>query len=149
MALICVNIVDMQNLEKQPLGYLLTRVGAALRTQVVTAVLEPLELAFPQYICLRMLSHAPGLSNAELARGANVSRQAMNIVLQRLQERGLVTRPDSVPSGRALPTELTPAGLDLLAQTDAGVAAAEDTVLANLSEPDRRELKRLLAAVGP
>ncbi|CAN5384032.1 MarR family transcriptional regulator [soil metagenome] len=133
----------------QPLGYLLNRVGAALRTQVVTTVLEPLDLAFPQYICLRMLSHESGLSNAELARGASVSRQAMNIVLQRLQDRGLVTRPDSVSSGRALPTELTQAGLDLLARTDAGVAAAERTVLANLSEPDRRELKRLLAAVRP
>ena len=138
----------MNEFADQPLGYLLTRVGAALRTQVVTTVLEPLNLAFPQYICLRMLSHEPGLSNAELARGASVSRQAMNIVLQRLEDRGLVTRPDSVSSGRALPTELTQAGLDLLARTDAGVAAAERTVLANLSEPDRRELKRLLAAVG-
>jgi DNA-binding MarR family transcriptional regulator len=138
----------MNDSADQPLGYLLTRVAAALRTQVVTTVLEPLELAFPQYICLRMLSHTSGLSNAELARGANVSRQAMNIVLQRLEDRGLVTRPGSARSGRALPTELTPAGLDLLARTDAGVDAAERTVLANLSEPDRRELKRLLAAVG-
>ncbi|WP_264066968.1 MarR family winged helix-turn-helix transcriptional regulator [Mycolicibacterium komossense] len=138
----------MSFLEGQPLGYLLSRVASALRTQVVTTVLEPLELAFPQYICLRMLSHSPGLSNAELARGANVSRQAMNIVLQRLEDRGLVTRPDSVRSGRALPAELTRAGLDLLAQVDIGVGEAERTVLANLSERDRRELKRLLAAVG-
>jgi DNA-binding MarR family transcriptional regulator len=138
----------MIEFDDQPLGYLLARVGAALRTQVVTTVLDPLDLAFQQYICLRMLSHESGLSNAELARGASVSRQAMNIVLQRLEDRGLVTRPDSVSSGRALPTELTQAGLDLLAQTDTGVAAAERTVLANLSESDRRELKRLLAAAG-
>jgi DNA-binding MarR family transcriptional regulator len=79
----------MTRLEDQPLGYLLNRVAAALRAEVVTKVLEPLDLAFPQYICLRMLSHSPGLSNAELARGANVSRQAMNLVLRGLQERGL------------------------------------------------------------
>jgi DNA-binding MarR family transcriptional regulator len=95
-----------------------------------------------------MLSHSPGLSNAELARGANVSRQAMNIVLRGLQERGLVTRPDSVPSGRSLPTELTQAALELLTSTDAGVGAAERHVLAKLSEADRRQFKRLLAAVG-
>jgi DNA-binding MarR family transcriptional regulator len=138
----------MTRLEDQPLGYLLNRVAAALRAEVVTKVLEPLDLAFPQYICLRMLSHSPGLSNAELARGTNVSRQAMNLVLRGLQERGLVTRPDSVPSGRSLPTELTQAGLDLLTSTDAGVGAAERHVLAKLGEQDRRQFKRLLAAVG-
>jgi DNA-binding MarR family transcriptional regulator len=138
----------MTRLEDQPLGYLLSRVASALRAEVVTRALEPLDLVFPQYICLRMLSHSKGMSNAELARGANVSRQAMNIVLRGLRERGLVTRPDSVPSGRSLPTELTQAGLDLLASTDAGVGAAERHVLAKLGEADRRQFKRLLAAVG-
>jgi len=138
----------MIRLEDQPLGYLLSRVFAALRTEVVVEALEPQDLAFPQYICLRILSHAPGLSNAELARDANVSRQAMNIVLRGLQDRGLVTRPHSVPSGRSLPTELTSAGVELLARTDSGVREAERRVLANLSERDRREFRRLLAAVG-
>jgi DNA-binding MarR family transcriptional regulator len=138
----------MTRLVDQPLGYLLSRVASALRAEVVTKALEPLDLAFPQYICLRMLSHSTGMSNAELARGANVSRQAMNIVLRGLQERGLVTRPASVPSGRSLPTELTQAGVDLLKGTDTGVAAAERQVLAKLSAADRRQFKRLLAAVG-
>jgi DNA-binding MarR family transcriptional regulator len=138
----------MTRLEDQPLGYLLSRVAAALRTQVVTNGLEPVNLAFPQYICLRMLSHSAGMSNAELARDAGVSRQAMNIVVRGLQERGLVTRPDSVPSGRSLPTELTQAGVDLLKRTDDGVRTAERHVLAKLSDQDRREFRRLLAAVG-
>ena len=34
----------------------------------------------------------------------------MNGVLRGLQDRGLVTRPATAPHGRALPTELTPAG---------------------------------------
>jgi DNA-binding MarR family transcriptional regulator len=138
----------MTSLDDQPLGYLLTRVATALRTQVVANALEPLDLVFPQYICLRMLSHSTGMSNAELARDANVSRQAMNIVVRGLQERGLVTRPDSVSSGRSLPTKLTRAGIDLLKRTDDGVRKAERHVLAKLSEQDRREFKRLLAAVG-
>jgi DNA-binding MarR family transcriptional regulator len=138
----------MTRLEDQPLGYLLSRIAAALRTQVVTNALEPVNLAFPQYICLRMLSHSAGMSNAELARDAGVSRQAMNIVVRGLQERGLVTRPDSVPSGRSLPTELTQAGVDLLKRTDDGVRKAERHVLAKLSDQDRREFRRLLAAVG-
>jgi DNA-binding MarR family transcriptional regulator len=141
-------MVDMTSLEDQPLGYLLSRVAKALRTEVVANALEPLNLAFPQYICLRMLSHSSGMSNAELARDAGVSRQAMNIVVRGLQERGLVTRPGSVSSGRSLPTQLTKAGIDLLKATDDNVRKAERHVLAKLSDQDCREFRRLLAAVG-
>jgi DNA-binding MarR family transcriptional regulator len=132
----------------QPLGYLLNRVATALRTEVTALVLDPLGLAFPEYICMRLLSHSPGISNAELARSANVSRQAMNLVVRELQERGLVTRPASVSSGRSRPTELTPAGTELLARTDAGLVEAERHVLAKLSPQDRREFRRLLAALA-
>ena len=55
-------------LEDQPLGYLLYRVANALRSEVTATVLEPLGLAFPQYICMRILSRFPDRSNAELAR---------------------------------------------------------------------------------
>lgn len=142
-------MVDMvEPLEEQPLGYLLHRVALTLRNEVTTTVLDPLELAFPQYICMRILSKAPGRSNAELARDLSVSPQAMNMVLRALQERGLVSRPSSVASGRALPAELTRDGRALLKRTDAGVRAAERRVLGKLSDGDRDALKRILAAVG-
>ena len=77
----------------------------ALRAEVTATVLDPLGLAFPQYLCMRMLSKSPGRSNAELARDINVSPQAMNMVLRGLEDRGLVTRPASVPrAGRCLPS---------------------------------------------
>jgi DNA-binding MarR family transcriptional regulator len=138
-------MVDMNEPEDQPLGYLLHRVTSALRAQVTTEVLDPLGLAFPQYICMRMLSHWPGKSNAELARDVNVSPQAMNMVVRGLQDRGLVTRPASVASGRSLPTELTREGTELLSRTVAGVEEAERRVLAPLSDQDRALFRRLLA----
>jgi DNA-binding MarR family transcriptional regulator len=134
--------------EDQPLGFLLQRVTTALRADVTTQALEPLGLSFPQYICLRMLSRWPGKSNAELARDVNVSPQAMNMVVRGLQDRGLVTRPATVSSGRSLPTELTREGTALLKRTDAGVQAAERRVLAPLSDQDRRRFRRLLAALA-
>ena len=99
-------------LADQPLGYLLYRAHNSLRAEVTATVLEPLGLTFPQYICMRILSKFPGRSNAELARDTTVSPQAMNMVLRGLEERGLVTRPASVPSGRSLPAALTRAGED-------------------------------------
>jgi DNA-binding MarR family transcriptional regulator len=141
-------MLDMTEREGQPLGYLLHRVAAALRAEVTTTVLEPLGLSFPQYICMRMLSHSPGRSNAELARDVIVSPQAMNMVVRGLQDRGLVARPATVPSGRSLPAELTREGTALLQGIDAGVQAAERKVLAPLSEQDRRQFRRLLADLG-
>src|ERR1700760_4977162 len=124
----------------QPLGYLLNRVAVALRNELTSAVLEPFDLIFPQCICMRMLFHAPGKSNAELARDHNVSPQAMNIVVRGLQERGLVARPATVSSGRSLPTQLTREGVALLKRTDPGLQEAEQRVLAPLSEEDQRNL---------
>ncbi|WP_328456616.1 MarR family winged helix-turn-helix transcriptional regulator [Amycolatopsis sp. NBC_00438] len=137
----------METSRDEPLGYLLHRVTAALRAEVAATVLEPAELAAPEYLCLRMLSQSPK-SNAELAREAQVSPQAMNKVVLALQDRGLVTRPATVSSGRSLPATLTREGVTVLARLDPEVAEAEDRVLAELDEHDRRELRRLLVAAG-
>ncbi|KLI05922.1 transcriptional regulator [Mycolicibacterium conceptionense] len=136
---------DMRGvLEDQPLGYLMYRVVAVLQPKVA-AQLQPLGLTLPEFVCLRVLSMAPGQSNAELARHTNVSPQAMNNVLRGLQDRGAVRRPATVNSGRALPAELTAEGAGLLKRAEAAVLAAEDEVLDRLDTAQRRELKRLLA----
>jgi len=138
----------MTNSEDQPLGYLLYRLMSALRP-AVTAELAPLGLVLPEFVCLRILSMAPGRSNAELARNMNVSPQAMNNVLRGLQDRGIVARPATVSSGRALPTELTAKGKTLLSRAEAAVHLADERVLANLTAAQRREIKPLLAAAAP
>jgi DNA-binding MarR family transcriptional regulator len=142
-------MIDMDDmLEDQPLGYLLSRVANALRAEVTATVLDPMGLAFPQYICLRILSKYPDRSNADLARDTNVTPQAMNMVLRRLESRALVTRPASVASGRSLPARLTRAGEDLLKRTDSGVRAAERKLMAGLTASQRQEFKRVLIALG-
>jgi DNA-binding MarR family transcriptional regulator len=141
-------MLDMSDAEDRPLGYLLHRLTTALRTDVTANVLEPLNLPFPQYICMRILSLYPGSSNAELARDIMVSPQAMNMVVRSLQERGLVTRPATVAAGRSLPAELSQEGKALLKRTEAGIRAAEDRVLAPLNERDQAELRRILGALG-
>lgn len=135
-------------LEDQPLGYLLYRAHNSLRAEVTATVLDPIGLAFPQYICLRILSKFPGRSNAELARDTNVSPQAMNMVLRGLEEKGLVARPANVASGRSLPASLTRKGEEVLDKTDSGVREAERRMLANLSSSQRADLKQILAAIG-
>ena len=75
-----------------PLGYLLHKVMTALRPEMA-AVLSPLGLTLPEFVCMRMLSMNPGMSSAELSRLGNVSPQAMNTVLHRLENARVVAGP--------------------------------------------------------
>lgn len=126
-------------------GYALKVAATALRS-AMDAVLRPLELTVPQYSCLEVLAQRPGASNAELARMTFVTRQAMNGVLRGLQERGLVSRPDTAAHGRALPTELTPTGRQYLREASTAVRAVEQRMLSALSPVAERRLRDDLAA---
>ncbi|WP_046320150.1 MarR family transcriptional regulator [Mycobacterium sp. UM_Kg1] len=137
----------MIDVDSAPLGYLLYRASSALRPQV-SAVLGPLGLTLPEFACMRVLSLRPGLSSAELARRAGVTPQAMNTVLHRLENRGAVSRPDSVPSGRALPATLTEAGRDLLTKAEQAVRVADGRVLAALSTAEQHRLREMLERIG-
>jgi DNA-binding MarR family transcriptional regulator len=140
-------MVDVGQTNDAPLGYLLHRVGAALRPEV-TAALRPLGLSLSEFVCMRILSLYPGISSAELSRHGNVTPQAMNTVLHRLEDLGAVTRPASVPSGRALPATLTSAGRALLKRAEAAVREADARILGKLPAAEQREFKRMLDALG-
>jgi DNA-binding MarR family transcriptional regulator len=137
----------MGQAEDAPLGYLLYRAGAALRPEV-SAALSPLGLTLPEFVCLRILSLSPGLSSAELSRHTNVTPQAMNTVLRKLENIGAVARPASVSSGRALPATLTDQGVALLKRAETLVRAADARILGRLTAAQQREFKRMLEKLG-
>jgi len=126
-------------------GYALKQAATALRA-AMEAALEPLSLTVTQYSCLELLGQRPGLSSAELARGVFVTRQSMQSVLQGLQERGLLIRSSTAPQGRALPTELTPAGSDLLGRASRAVAGVESRMLRDRTTAEVARLRADLAA---
>ena len=137
----------MGQAEDAPLGYLLYRVGAVLRPEV-SAVLRPLGLTLPEFVCLRIVSLSPGLSSAELSRHAGVTPQAMNTVLRKLEYIGAVARPESVSSGRALPATLTGQGRALLKRAEGALRVADARILAKLTGAQQREFKRMLDRLG-
>ncbi|WP_209559985.1 MarR family winged helix-turn-helix transcriptional regulator [Frigoribacterium sp. PvP032] len=128
------------------LGYLLKEAASALRT-AMEEVLRPLGMTITHYSCLELLAQRPGLSNSELARGAFVTRQSMNVLLQALERDGSVTRPAEAPVGKALPTRLTPAGRRRLAAATTAVRGVELRMLSGMSEADRPEARRLLRSM--
>lgn len=126
---------------------MLKRAQAALRS-AMDAVLREHGLTVPQYACLAQLDERPGLSNAELARAAFVTRQSMNVVLRGLQDAGLIHRPSQAPTGRALPTRLTPAGRRRLTAADADVRVIEARMTAALPASRLETLAADLARIA-
>ncbi|MFJ2264002.1 MarR family winged helix-turn-helix transcriptional regulator [Streptomyces sp. NPDC087844] len=136
----------MREYEDQPMGFLLYQVMAALRP-LVADELRPFGIGLPEFVCMRNLSMFPSQSNAELARHAGVSPQAMNKVVKDLQEMGAIERPAVVPTGRSLPAQLTPEGAALLERAEAAVRVADDRLMTHLAPGKRNELKKLLHAI--
>ena len=128
------------------LGYLLKQASSALRT-AMEAVLRPLGMTVTHYSCLELLAQRPGLSNSELARGAFVTRQSMNVLLQNLERDGYVSRPSEAPVGRVLPTQLTPLGRERLAEATVAVRSVELRMLAGLSVDDQSSALRILRSM--
>ncbi|MGW4844227.1 MarR family winged helix-turn-helix transcriptional regulator [Nocardia brasiliensis] len=134
--------IDLQT----SLGYLLKEASSALRT-AMDEVLRPLGMSVTHYSCLELLAQRPGLSNSELARGAFVTRQTMNVLLQALERDGYVTRPAAAPVGKVLPTRLTPRGRRSLEQASAAVRSVELRMLAGLSETEQSGAFRILQSM--
>ncbi|MDO8186435.1 MarR family winged helix-turn-helix transcriptional regulator [Conexibacter sp. JD483] len=130
------------------IGYALKRTATALRT-AMEASLRSLGLSVPQYSCLEILSARPEISNADLARGVFVTRQAMHQLLGGLQEAGLVS---AVGSGRVQRYSLTPEGQRVIVAASAAVVAVEERMLSGLGAAERRrlhdDLERCTAALG-
>ncbi|MFB8281250.1 MarR family winged helix-turn-helix transcriptional regulator [Nocardia colli] len=128
------------------LGYLLKEASSALRVSM-EEVLRPLGMSVTHYSCLELLAQRPGLSNSELARGAFVTRQTMNVLLQTLEREGHVTRPAAAPVGKVLPTRLTPLGRRKLEKASAAVRSVEVRMLTGLTETDQSAALRILRSM--
>ena len=99
------------------------------------------------YSCLELLAQRPGLSNSELARGAFVTRQSMNVLLQALERDGYVTRPAEAPVGKVLPARLTPRGRRSLEKATAAVRSVEVRMLAGMTADEQSARSRILRSM--
>ncbi|QHC65674.1 MarR family transcriptional regulator [Rathayibacter oskolensis] len=125
------------------LGYLLKEASSSLRA-AMEAVLRPLGMTVTHYSCLELLAQRPGLSNSELARGAFVTRQSMNVLLQSLEREGDVIRPAEARVGKILPTELTPRGRQRLEAATVAVRGVELRMLAGMTAEEQAVAAGLL-----
>jgi DNA-binding MarR family transcriptional regulator len=124
------------------IGYALKRVTWALRSAMDSRLRE-FDLSVSQYASLELLVQRPGISNADLARGVFVTRQATHQLLAGLKGAGLV---EVAGRGRDQRLTVTAVGAAKLAEASRAIAEIERRMLAGLRTQDQDALRASLDA---
>lgn len=120
------------------ISYVIARLERAVRAQI-NERLRPYGLTTLQYTTLSVLgSRGQPLSNAQLARRAYMTPQAMIEVLNALEDKRLIRRDPHPNHRRVYPASLTDDGRRVLTLCDASVETMEEEMLAAL-DPAQRE----------
>lgn len=123
--------VPAEEADAPRVGYLIYRVERRLRARLDRAV-GAIGVSTPEYITLSILRDRDGLSNADLARWAFVTPQAMSLVLSALERRRLVRRRADPNHRRILRASLTTRGLRTLELCDRAMDVIEEDMLRGL-----------------
>jgi len=122
------------------ISYVIARLERAVRA-AINERLRPHGLTTLQYTTLSVLnSRGQPLSNAQLARRAYMTPQAMIEVLNALEEKGLIRRSPHPNHRRVYPARLTAKGRRVLAACDAIVAEMEQEMMSELGSDERAQL---------
>jgi DNA-binding MarR family transcriptional regulator len=118
-------------------SYVVARLERAVRTAIHERV-RPHGLTTLQYTTLSVLAaRGQPLSNAQLARRAYMTPQAMSEVIEALERKGLIRRDRQTHRRRAYPATPTAKGRRVLAACDVAVAEMEAEMLAELGTEER------------
>jgi DNA-binding MarR family transcriptional regulator len=108
-------------------------------------VLRAADISPTQYNVLRILRGSPkGLSCGEIASLMITRDPDITRLLARLEKQGLLSRGQDSSDRRVVLTQITDAGLKLLAQLDSPVLEAHRLLLGHLGPEKLRDLRRLL-----
>jgi DNA-binding MarR family transcriptional regulator len=119
------------------ISYVVARLERAIRRGINERV-KPYGLTTLQYTTLSVLRRqGRPLSNAQLARRAYMTPQAMSEVIEALEQKGLIERTPHPNHRRVYPAVLTPQGRKVLASCDTAVDDLEETMLRDLDARQR------------
>ncbi|MBM4170008.1 MAG: MarR family transcriptional regulator [Ignavibacteria bacterium] len=105
-------------------------------------------LTQPQFGALECLGHLGPMTIGELCRKHLVSGGNMTVVVDNLQKEGYVERIPSPTDRRSVLVQLTPKGRKLFESIFSEHARFITSLAGVLSEPEQKELSRLLKKLG-
>lgn len=94
--------------------------------------------------CLWTLAHNDGITQRELAEQLQLAPATVTTMLQRMEREGSIERWTDPDDQRLTRIRLTDAGRETGRRHGAALVDYVNRVLGSMSEPDRRELARLL-----
>jgi DNA-binding MarR family transcriptional regulator len=130
------------------LGYQIARADIPTRRAFAEHVGRPLELSAVEFSALVLLAFNPGATPKQLSEALAMVAPAVTVLLDRLENRGLIERTRSDSDRRALRVTLTPAGTELAHKAHALSLDMEREVVHALSAAERAILLELLQKVA-
>ena len=128
-------------------AFLLAQVGAHAAARFAER-LGPLKLTPPHAGILRAIKQADGLSQQALGETLGMFPSRLVVVLDELEQRGLVERRDSPADRRSYALHLTEAGDEILEQIGRITRENQEGICTALDEAERVQLKDLLARIA-
>src|SRR2546422_2158829 len=133
--------------EAQQMLEVLTSLGGTIFRQLLWQKPSALDLTYAQSQVLSRLAEPPGCHMGDIAKAFGVPLPAVTHIVDRLEEKGLVTRGDYPADRRVYVLDLTRAGKTLVAELEAIRLRGMERVLARMSAADRRQVLTGLEAL--
>lgn len=125
-------------------GYNLKRVYLLIR-EAVLEVLAPYGLKPPSFSALVVVCDNPDLTQSRLAEALHIKRSGMVVIVDELEQAGLISRNPVPGDRRSYALRATLKGMRMRDRATAAVIEAESGVLANLNATEQRLLGGLYA----
>ena len=126
---------------------LLNSLGGSIFRQLLWQKASDLDLTYAQSQVLFRLAEHPGSHMGDVAKAFGVTLPAVTHIVDRLEEKGLVTRGDHPADRRVYVLDLTRAGKALVEELEAIRLRGMERVLARMSADDRRRVLTGLEAL--
>ncbi len=127
-------------------GYRMKRAFNVIRDDLHRA-LKPFGLRMLTYTALVLIVDNPGLRQSQLADAMDVERPNLVVIIDELEQRGLIVRDPAPDDRRAYALNPTPEGMQLYIKALRSVEEHEAVLLAGLSDADRDAMFTALQAV--
>ena len=133
---------------RQLVGYTMKRATHLMQADAAR-VLEPLGLRITTFSALSVICDTPDVTQSQLAASLNMERSNTVLIIDALEEAGLIGRHRVLSDRRSFALRATLAGTRRRRAAVAALEAHEDAMLANLSAEERATLVALLRRIDP
>lgn len=131
---------------RQLVGYTMKRATHLMQADAAR-VLEPLGLRITTFSALSVICDTPDVTQSQLAASLNMERSNTVLIIDALEEAGLIGRHRVLSDRRSFALRATLAGTRRRRAAVAALEAHEDVMLADLSAEERATLVALLRRI--